>query len=37
MTAGITSAMHFIGEATVVVTNNSSIDPRISGYNFSNA
>ena len=26
--------MHFIGEATVNIINNSSIDPQISGYNF---
>ena len=36
-TAGITSAMHFIGDATVIINNNSSIDPRISGYIFTNA
>jgi len=29
--------MHFIGDAAVVITNNSNIDPRINGYNFSNA
>lgn len=34
-TAGITGAMHFIGEASVVITPNSSVDPRIGGYNFS--
>ena len=34
---GITGAMHFIGDANVVINNNSSVDPRISGYNFSNA
>ena len=33
-TAGLTGAMHFIGEATVTITMNSSVDPRISGYNF---
>ena len=36
-TAGITGAMHFIGEATVEITNNSSVNPRIPGYNFANA
>lgn len=36
-TAGLTGAMHFIGESTVVITNNSRIDPLISGYNFSHA
>lgn len=33
--SGLTGAMHFIGEATVVINNNSGVDPRISGYNFS--
>ena len=36
-TAGLTGAMHFVGEATVVINNNSAIDPQISDYNFSNA
>lgn len=36
-TSGITGAMHFIGEASVVINNNSSIDPRIGGYTFANA
>jgi len=27
--------MHFIGEATVVINNNSGVNPRISGYDFS--
>jgi len=35
--AGITGAMHFIGDASVVINNNSSVDPRISGYIFANA
>ena len=35
--AGLSGAMHFIGDAAVVITNNSNIDPRINGYNFSNA
>ncbi len=35
--AGITGAMHFIGEASVIINQNSSIDPRISGYEFSKA
>jgi hypothetical protein len=29
--------MHFVGDATVVITNGSSVDPRIPEYNFSNA
>lgn len=36
-TAGLTGAMHFIGEAAVVITNNSNVDPRITGYTFSQA
>ena len=36
-TAGITGAMHFIGEATVEISNNSSVNPRIDGYNFMRA
>lgn len=36
-TAGLTGAMHFIGEATVVIRNNSSVNPNIQNYNFSNA
>lgn len=36
-TAGLTGAMHFIGEATVVIANNSSVDPQITNYNFSRA
>lgn len=36
-TAGLTGAMHFIGEATVVINPNSGIDPRIDGYNFGQA
>lgn len=35
--SGITGAMHFIGDASVVINNNSSVDPRISGYVFANA
>ena len=31
-TAGVTGAMHFIGEAAVVINPNSSVDPRIAGY-----
>ena len=34
---GLTGAMHFIGEAAVVINPNSSVDPRIGGYNFSQA
>jgi len=33
--SGLTGAMHFIGEASVVINPNSSVDPRIGGYNFS--
>ena len=36
-TAGLTGAMHFIGEAMVVIKPNSAIDPRIQGYNFATA
>ena len=36
-TAGVTGAMHFIGEAGVVITPNSGINPQISGYDFTNA
>lgn len=36
-TAGLTGAMHFIGEATVVIRPNSSVNPNIHNYNFSNA
>ena len=35
--AGLTGAMHFIGDATVVIQPNSAVDPRISDYNFSAA
>ena len=35
--AGLSGAMHFIGEATVVINNNSSVNPRITDYDFSNA
>lgn len=35
--SGLTGAMHFIGDATVIINNNSSVDPQINGYNFSNA
>ena len=34
-TAGLTGAMHFIGEATVEIRNGSVVNPRIEGYNFS--
>jgi len=37
LTAGLTGAMHFIGEATVAITPNSGLDPRIGGYVFSQA
>lgn len=36
-TAGLTGAMHFVGEATVVISPNTAIDPRIDGYNFGQA
>lgn len=36
-TAGITSAMHYRGEATVEIVNNSAVNPQINGYNFSQA
>lgn len=40
--AGLTGAMHFIGEATVIISNNSAVDPNIimgngERYNFSEA
>lgn len=39
MTAGLTGAMHFIGETSVVIdlATNNHVDPQISGYNFRNA
>jgi hypothetical protein len=39
MTAGLTGAMHFVGEATVVIDTktNNHVDPQIAGYNFRNA
>ena len=36
-TAGLTGAMHFIGEASVTITENSKINPQIAGYNFDSA
>ena len=36
-TAGLTGAMHYVGEASVVITPNSAVDPRIGGYTFANA
>ena len=36
-TAGLTGAMHFIGNATVVIRPNSAVNPNIPNYNFSNA
>lgn len=36
-TAGLTGAMHFIGEASVVINENTAVDPRIEGYNFGTA
>lgn len=39
MTAGLTGAMHFVGEATVVIDTkvNNRVDPQIIGYNFQDA
>ena len=37
VTRGVTGAMHFIGEATVNIRNNSSVNPQIIGYNFTRA
>jgi hypothetical protein len=39
MTEGLTSAMHFIGESSVVINTNvnNHVDPQITGYNFKNA
>lgn len=34
---GLTGAMHFVGEATVTITPNTNVDPRIGGYTFSEA
>ena len=36
-TAGLTGAMHFIGETAIVIINNSRLDPQIRGYNFNEA
>lgn len=36
-TAGITGAMHYIGEASVEITNGSSVNPQIQDYNFAQA
>lgn len=36
-TSGLTGAMHFIGEASVVINNNSAIDPQIGGYSLDKA
>jgi hypothetical protein len=36
-TAGLTGAMHYVGEATVTITNGSATNPRIDGYNFAAA
>ncbi len=33
-TAGLTGAMHFIGEAGIPIEENSRVNPQISGYNF---
>ena len=36
-TAGLVGAMHYKGEATVEITNNSNVNPKVDGYNFSQA
>lgn len=36
-TAGLTGAMHFVGEAAVIITPNSHTDPQIQNYNFNQA
>lgn len=36
-TAGLTGAMHFIGEASAVITPYSSVDPKINGYSLGKA
>jgi hypothetical protein len=35
-TAGLTGAMHYIGDATVAIEPNSHVDPQIPNYNFNN-
>lgn len=35
-TAGLTGAMHFIGESTIVIINGSNVNPQIIGYDFAN-
>lgn len=35
--SGLTGAMHFIGESSVVINNNSGVNPNIPGYDFSKA
>lgn len=34
---GLSAAMHFVGAATVAITEDSKIDPKITGYTFANA
>ena len=34
---GLVGAMHYVGDATVVINNNTNVDPRINGYDFANA
>ena len=34
-TAGLTGAMHFVGESTVTITNGSHVNPQVNGYDFS--
>lgn len=36
-TAGLTGAMHFVGEAQVTINNGSAVNPQINGYIFANA
>jgi hypothetical protein len=38
MTAGLTGAMHFVGETSIAISaTNNHADPQIAGYNFRNA
>ena len=36
-TAGLTGAMHFVGETSILIINNSRVDPQIRNYNFQDA
>lgn len=35
-TAGLTGAMHFVGESNALITNGSRVDPQVNGYDFRN-